>query len=96
MPKSLYIGKAPPSLMSFQEFGLHESLLSRLAEIGFENPTPIQREAIPLVMLGRDLLGSAQTGTGKHPIADQPADRGARGKHGNTAIEADTGHQFVM
>jgi ATP-dependent RNA helicase RhlE len=51
--------------MSFQEFGLHESILSRLAEIGFENPTPIQREAIPLVMQGRDLLGSAQTGTGK-------------------------------
>ena len=51
--------------MSFQEFGLHESLLSRLAEIGFKDPTPIQREAIPLVMQGRDLLGSAQTGTGK-------------------------------
>ena len=51
--------------MSFKEFGLHESILSRLVEIGYETPTPIQREAIPLVMQGRDLLGSAQTGTGK-------------------------------
>jgi ATP-dependent RNA helicase RhlE len=51
--------------MSFTDFGLHEDLLRRLAEIGFENPTPIQSEAIPLVMQGRDLLGSAQTGTGK-------------------------------
>jgi ATP-dependent RNA helicase RhlE len=51
--------------MSFKEFGLHESLLNRLVEIGYETPTPIQREAIPLVMQGRDLLGSAQTGTGK-------------------------------
>jgi ATP-dependent RNA helicase RhlE len=59
------LGKARRYLMSFQEFGLHESLLRRLAEIGYETPTPIQREAIPLVMQGRDLLGSAQTGTGK-------------------------------
>ena len=69
--------------MSFKEFGLHESILSRLAEIGYETPTPIQREAIPLVMQGRDLLGSAQTGTGKtaafmlpvlHRLLTEPAE----------------------
>jgi ATP-dependent RNA helicase RhlE len=51
--------------MSFQEFQLHPSLLQALAEIGFETPTPIQAQAIPAVMAGRDVLGSAQTGTGK-------------------------------
>ncbi|HTB33560.1 MAG TPA: DEAD/DEAH box helicase, partial [bacterium] len=51
--------------MSFQDFGLHESLQRVLPEIGYENPTPIQQQAIPLVLTGKDLLGSAQTGTGK-------------------------------
>jgi ATP-dependent RNA helicase RhlE len=51
--------------MSFQDFQLHPSLLQALAEIGFETPTPIQAQAIPAVMAGRDVLGSAQTGTGK-------------------------------
>ena len=51
--------------MAFESFGLHESLLKVLPEIGFEKPTPIQQQAIPVVMSGKDLLGSAQTGTGK-------------------------------
>jgi len=51
--------------MSFENFGLHESLLKVLPEIGFEKPTPIQQQAIPVVLAGKDLLGSAQTGTGK-------------------------------
>jgi ATP-dependent RNA helicase RhlE len=51
--------------MSFQDFQLHPSLLQALAEIGFETPTPIQVQAIPAVMAGKDVLGSAQTGTGK-------------------------------
>jgi ATP-dependent RNA helicase RhlE len=51
--------------MSFADFGLHPSLLKVLPEIGYKNPTPIQQEAIPLILTGRDLLGSAQTGTGK-------------------------------
>ena len=51
--------------MSFQDFGLHESLIKVLPEIGYENPTAIQQQAIPIVMTGKDLLGSAQTGTGK-------------------------------
>ncbi|HTA17615.1 MAG TPA: DEAD/DEAH box helicase [bacterium] len=51
--------------MTFESFGLHESLLKVLPEIGFEKPTPIQQQAIPVVLSGKDLLGSAQTGTGK-------------------------------
>jgi ATP-dependent RNA helicase RhlE len=51
--------------MTFSDFQLHESLLRVFPEIGFENPTPIQQQAIPPVMQGRDVLGSAQTGTGK-------------------------------
>ena len=51
--------------MSFESFGLHESLLKVLPEIGYEKPTAIQLQAIPVVMSGKDLLGSAQTGTGK-------------------------------
>jgi ATP-dependent RNA helicase RhlE len=51
--------------MAFESFGLHESLLKVLPEIGFEKPTPIQQQAIPVVLSGKDLLGSAQTGTGK-------------------------------
>src|SRR5580658_227487 len=51
--------------MPFESFGLHESLLKVLPEIGFEKPTPIQQQAIPVVLSGKDLLGSAQTGTGK-------------------------------
>ena len=51
--------------MSFDQFKLHPSILKALQEAGFEKPTPIQEQAIPLVLEGRDLIGSAQTGTGK-------------------------------
>lgn len=51
--------------MNFHELGMESSILRSLKEIGYEEPTPIQREAIPAVLAGRDLLGCAQTGTGK-------------------------------
>jgi ATP-dependent RNA helicase RhlE len=51
--------------MSFSDFGLHSTLLSAIAEEGYSTPTPIQNQAIPLVLEGRDLFGLAQTGTGK-------------------------------
>jgi ATP-dependent RNA helicase RhlE len=51
--------------MSFQKFGLHEPILRAVVAEGYTTPTPIQSEAIPHVMAGCDLLGSAQTGTGK-------------------------------
>ncbi len=50
---------------SFLTFGFNKSLLESLKKKGYKNPTPIQKAAIPELMLGRDLLGQAQTGTGK-------------------------------
>ena len=49
----------------FATLGLAEPLLTTLAALGYEEPTPIQREAIPLLLAGRDLLAQAPTGTGK-------------------------------
>jgi len=51
--------------MGFESFSLDRLLLARIRALGFEEPTPIQREAIPHALLGRDVLGLAQTGTGK-------------------------------
>ena len=49
----------------FDELGLRPELLSVISALGYEEPTPIQRETIPLLLEGRDLLGQAATGTGK-------------------------------
>ncbi len=51
--------------MPFSDFSLHASLLSGIKELGFVQPTPIQTEAIPVAVSGRDLLACAQTGSGK-------------------------------
>ncbi len=51
--------------MSFEQFSLSKEILSELVKKGFETPTPIQQEAIPIVMQGKDVMGLAQTGTGK-------------------------------
>ena len=51
--------------MSFDALGLSEKLLTAVADAGYEAPTPIQKKSIPVVLMGRDVLGSAQTGTGK-------------------------------
>ena len=51
--------------MTFETLGLSPALLRALAESGFTSPTPIQAQAIPLALAGHDLLGGAQTGTGK-------------------------------
>ncbi|XXT53741.1 DEAD/DEAH box helicase [Sorangium sp. So ce542] len=53
------------SSASFASLGIGPALLGELAELGYEEPTPIQREAIPHLLGGRDLLGQAATGTGK-------------------------------
>jgi superfamily II DNA/RNA helicase len=52
-------------MQHFTELNLPASLLNSLKNIGFDTPTPIQQQAIPLALEGRDVLGSAQTGTGK-------------------------------
>src|SRR3954453_19512102 len=51
--------------MSFADLGLSDELLRAVTESGYTEPTPIQRQAIPSVLMGRDLIGIAHTGTGK-------------------------------
>jgi ATP-dependent RNA helicase DeaD len=69
---------------SFADLALRPELVEALASLGYEEPTPIQREAIPPLLEGRDLLGQAATGTGKTaafalPVLQRLAD-GRRGK----------------
>jgi len=52
-------------MATFRELGLSEPLLEALAHLGYEDPTPIQEQAIPALLAGRDVIGQAQTGTGK-------------------------------
>nr|MDO8115182.1 cold shock domain-containing protein [Candidatus Sigynarchaeota archaeon] len=56
---------AGTNIKSFADFGLNENLQRAVQAAGYVTPTPIQAQAIPLVLVGRDLLGCAQTGTGK-------------------------------
>ncbi|HEY9554605.1 DEAD/DEAH box helicase [Allosphingosinicella sp.] len=51
--------------MTFADLGLSDELLRAVSESGYDEPTPIQRGAIPSVLMGRDIIGIAQTGTGK-------------------------------
>ena len=51
--------------MNFADLGLSDELTAAVTALGYETPTPIQEQSIPLVLMGRDILGSAQTGTGK-------------------------------
>ena len=75
--------------MSFDSLGLAEPLLRAVHEAGYTLPTPIQAQAIPAVLSGGDVMGGAQTGTGKtagfvlpmlHRLMAKPAVRDARGK----------------
>lgn len=77
-------------MKAFLDLGLAAPLVDALAREGYETPTPIQAQAIPPALQGRDLLGTAQTGTGKTaaftlpilqhlmPIADHPGKRPIR------------------
>ena len=55
----------PSAAESFETLGLSEGVLRAVSDAGYRIPTPIQREAIPLILRGRDVIGLAQTGTGK-------------------------------
>ena len=59
------LGKDLKIVEGFNDFGFNKSIINSLENKGYKNPTPIQIEAIPELMRGRDLLGQAQTGTGK-------------------------------
>ena len=52
-------------MTTFAELGLSEPLLEALRRLGYEDPTPIQEQAIPELLSGKDVIGQAQTGTGK-------------------------------
>ncbi|MDI3308244.1 MAG: DEAD/DEAH box helicase [Acetobacteraceae bacterium] len=74
-------------MTSFSELGLAAPLMRALEEAGYETPTPIQAQSIPTVLAGRDLLGIAQTGTGKTaafalPILHRLAQKGGRPPRG--------------
>ncbi|MGB0838687.1 MAG: DEAD/DEAH box helicase [Chitinophagales bacterium] len=85
--------------MTFSDFDFNDSLLDGLEAMGFETPTPIQEQAIPLISEGGDLIACAQTGTGKtaayllpviNKIMETPPDNGV-----NTLIIAPT-RELVM
>jgi superfamily II DNA/RNA helicase len=74
LKKGLNANQVPPSAvypatlssgMLFSELGLQSAMLDAVAELGYKEPTPIQAGAIPRILEGRDVIGSAQTGTGK-------------------------------
>src|SRR5699024_363900 len=56
---------ANESSLTFSDFGLHPDILKAVADTGYTPPPPIQSQALPAVMDGRDVMGAAQTGTGK-------------------------------
>ena len=71
---------------SFAELGLNEQILAGVDALGFSTPTPVQADAIPAVLAGRDVVASAQTGTGKTaafalPTLQRIADKSGRGPH---------------
>ena len=52
-------------MITFSDFGLSKELEQAVNNMGFEEPTPIQAQAIPIALNGKDMIGQAQTGTGK-------------------------------
>ncbi|MGK0311604.1 MAG: ATP-dependent RNA helicase DeaD, partial [Ilumatobacter sp.] len=62
-----------PAVKGFAALGLRQELVDTLNDLGYEEPTPIQRETIPLLLTGRDMLGQAATGTGKTAAFALPA-----------------------
>jgi len=80
--------------MTFEELNLAAAIVKAVREQGYETPTAIQAQAIPLVLEGRDLLGGAQTGTGKTAAFTLPMlhrltmSRSAQNKFGGTGIRA--------
>ena len=77
--------------MKFEQLHLSAPLLRALSDLGYENPTPIQAKAIPHVLVGRDLFGCAQTGTGKTaafalPILEQLDASGLKAAPGKPVV----------
>src|SRR5258708_14809626 len=62
-----------PSATSFRDLALSEPVLRALIDVGYESPSPIQAATIPVLLSGTDILGQAQTGTGKTAAFALPA-----------------------
>lgn len=73
--------------IGFQTFALHPALMQAVDEMGYECPTPIQERAIPALMDGRDVLGQAQTGTGKTAAFALPMLHGLDMDQGRTHVQ---------
>src|SRR5712664_3822868 len=72
--------------MQFQDLGLSQKALAALDRAGFEAPTPVQAQAIPPALQGKDVIGSAATGTGKTLAFALPILERLEGKHGTRAL----------
>ncbi|MBA9079337.1 DEAD/DEAH box helicase [Rufibacter quisquiliarum] len=78
---------------SFEDFKLNKQLLNAITELGYEKPTPVQTQTIPLALAGHDVMGIAQTGTGKTAAYVLPLlmkVKYAQGKHPRALILAPT------
>ena len=64
--------------MKFADLGLSDELLNAVADAGYDEPTPIQEQAIPPVLMMKDIIGIAQTGTGKNGKFRSADDRYSR------------------
>lgn len=65
MTTAFFIEREKENIVEFKELELTDEILKAIADMGFKNPSPIQKETIPPLLEGRDLIGQAQTGTGK-------------------------------
>ena len=72
----------------FAELGLVPGLCRALSRLGYEEPTPIQRAAVPPLIAGRDLVGQAATGTGKTAAFALPALQRISGRSGQAGVLA--------
>jgi hypothetical protein len=94
--------ETPPGTASaegFSSLGLAESLVASLTDLGYEEPTPVQREAIPLLLGGRDVLAQAATGTGKTaafalPMLQRIAETGGPVKRGGPLLPWESAAAF--
>src|SRR5690606_6411027 len=64
-PDTALVDEAAPQTPTFADLGLDPKVLKMLASVGYETPSPIQAATIPPLLEGRDVVGLAQTGTGK-------------------------------
>ena len=68
---------------NFGELKLDKRIVAAVKEMGFEEPSPIQQQAIPLLLEGKDIIGQAQTGTGKTAAFGIPIIQGIEDHRGN-------------